>query len=110
MYKFYVKAPVTGWCEVDKDHFESFRNHIISDATAIRKEDREKYAARKCIAAPTTLAQKITVLVNFGDFPSVPEFLQEYITDRKELYHKLFKSGTREYTEACRYIRNFLIF
>ena len=31
--KYFVKAPISGWHEVDKQHYESFINHLRSKAT-----------------------------------------------------------------------------
>ena len=27
--KFFVKAPITGWHEVDEEHYNRFREHIL---------------------------------------------------------------------------------
>lgn len=31
--KYYVKVPITGWHEVDKEHFDKFVNHILKEST-----------------------------------------------------------------------------
>ena len=33
MEKYYVKAPISGWHEVDKEHFEVFVDHMRKHAT-----------------------------------------------------------------------------
>lgn len=33
MKKFYVKAPVSGWHEVGKEHFDAFVDHMRKQAT-----------------------------------------------------------------------------
>jgi hypothetical protein len=33
MKKYYVKAPISGWHEVDKEHFDAFVDHIRKRAT-----------------------------------------------------------------------------
>jgi hypothetical protein len=35
MDRYFVKAPISGWHEVDKDHFESFVNHVRKNATPV---------------------------------------------------------------------------
>lgn len=52
MYIYYVNAPISGWHEVNKGNFESYRNHLINNASGIKENERKKYAAKKCLAVP----------------------------------------------------------
>lgn len=45
--KFFVKAPITGWHEVDEEHYNRFKNHILRYSTP-----------KDC--TPAELAEKIT--------------------------------------------------
>lgn len=41
MAKYYVKSLFNGWCEVPKESYEAFKEHIMNHAnpTGITKED-----------------------------------------------------------------------
>ena len=41
--RYFVKSHYHGWCEVDKEHFDSFCEHIRKYATGIRAENKEEY-------------------------------------------------------------------
>ena len=41
--KYFVKSHYHGWCEVDKEHFDSFCEHIRKYATGILAENKEEY-------------------------------------------------------------------
>lgn len=28
--KYFIKAPITGWREVDEDHYNRFKNHLLA--------------------------------------------------------------------------------
>lgn len=41
--RYFVKSHYHGWCEVAKEHFDSFCEHIRKYATGIRAENKEQY-------------------------------------------------------------------
>ena len=41
--RYFVKSHYHGWCEVDKENFDSFCEHIRKYATGIRAENKEEY-------------------------------------------------------------------
>lgn len=50
MKKFYVKAPISGWREVDKEHFEAFVGNIRKHAAPPTMTIDELIASRTRIA------------------------------------------------------------
>lgn len=47
MEKYYVKAPISGWKEVDKEHYERFVNTLRKGiTTAFNKEELIKERTR----------------------------------------------------------------
>lgn len=110
MYIYYVNAPVSGWHEVSKEKFESYRNHLINGANAIGEHNREKYAVKKCLAVPEKLAWEISVLVDAGFFASVPDFLTLYKVDPLKIYINLEQIRATKYKESCKFIRDFLLY
>lgn len=50
MKKYYVKAPISGWREVDKEHFEAFVGNIRRRATPPTATVDELIASRTRIA------------------------------------------------------------
>lgn len=110
MYIYFVDAPTTGWHEVSKEKFENYRKHLIDGANAISEHDREKYAAKKCLAVPEGLAREISTLVDAGFFASVPAFLTLYKADPLRMYVKLEQIGAGKYEEPCKLIRDYLLY
>lgn len=45
--KYFVKAPITGWHEVDQEHFNRFKKHILAHSNPAN-------------CTPAELAEKIT--------------------------------------------------
>ena len=103
---YFVDAPITGWHEVSKEKFENYRNHLVDGANAISEHDREKYAAKKCLAVPKGLARGISILVDAGFFVSVPA----YKADPLRMYVKLEQIGAGKYEEPCKWIRDYLLY
>lgn len=110
MYIYYVNAPISGWHEVNKGNFESYRNHLINNASGIKENERKKYAAKKCLAVPKGLARGISILVDAGFFVSVPAFLTLYKADPLRMYVKLEQIGAGKYEEPCKWIRDYLLY
>lgn len=110
MYIYYVNAPISGWHEVNKGNFESYRNHLINNASGIKEDERKKYAAKKCLAVPKGLAREISILVDAGFFASVPAFLALYKADPLRMYVKLEQIGAGKYEEPCKKIRDYLLY
>ena len=43
MKKYYVKSLFHGWCEVSKEQFDSFVEHLRKNATGIPADKKEAY-------------------------------------------------------------------
>lgn len=41
--RYFVKSHYHGWCEVSKQNFDQFCEHIRKYATGIRAENKEEY-------------------------------------------------------------------
>lgn len=92
-----------------------FTNPVVAQDSFIpylpnKEHDREKYAAKKCLAVPEGLAREISTLVDAGFFASVPAFLTLYKADPLRMYVKLEQIGAGKYEEPCKLIRDYLLY